>query len=148
MNKQSLILLVEDDENAVLLIRRALAKAKVSNPIQALNQGDAAIAYLKGEGPYADREKHPLPGLVLLDLRMAGKDGFEVLLWIRNKPELKDLRVVALTSSSEIWDMDPAYHIGANSFLVKPPDFENVDALVAALEGRRIWPSPRAEPPS
>jgi CheY-like chemotaxis protein len=148
MNKQTLILLVEDDENAVLLIRRTFAKAKMPNPLQVLNQGDAAIAYLKGEGPYADREKHPLPGVVLLDLRMAGKDGFEVLLWIRNKPELKNLRVVALTSSSEIWDMDPAYHLGANSFLVKPPDFENVDALVAALEGQRIWPSPRAEPSS
>jgi CheY-like chemotaxis protein len=148
MNKKSVILLVEDDEIAVLLVRKAFAKANVLNPVEVVKRGDLAISYLKGEGSYANREKHPLPALVLLDLRMASKDGFEVLLWMRSQPNLKDLRVVALTSSSEIWDMDPAYHLGANSFLVKPPDFENVDALVAAMEGQRIWPRPRAEPPS
>ena len=87
--------------------------------------GEAAIAYLLGSDPYHDRRKHPLPDLLLLDLKMPGIDGFEVLTWIRQQPGLSSLRVVVLTASDHIRDVNQAYQLGANSFMVKPSDFQN-----------------------
>lgn len=148
MKPNAVILLVENDESDALLIRRAFAKAGAPDPHRVVRDANTAISYLKGDGPYANRKKHPLPGLVLLELKLPGKDGFEVLKWIRSQPELKDLRVVVLTSPYEIWDVNLARQLGANSFLVKPPDFENVDALVATLKGQRILTGETAEAPT
>lgn len=139
MKARALILVVEDDENDAVLIRRTLARAGVPNPRQFVTDGDAAISYLVGVGRFADRKKYPLPGLVLLDLKMPGMDGFEVLRWIREHPLFKNLPVVVLTSSDEIRDVNEAYRLGANSFLVKPLEFQNVDALFATLGAQRIW---------
>src|SRR6266699_1280270 len=86
---QRVILLAEDREDEVLLLRRAFAKANLLNPLQVVPNGDEAIAYLQGEGKYANRDEYPVPALVLLDLKMPRKDGFEVLDWIRRQPELK-----------------------------------------------------------
>jgi CheY-like chemotaxis protein len=83
------------------------------------------LAYLKAEGKFANRHEFPLPSLILLDLKMPGTDGFDVLRWIRQNPDLKALRVIVLTSSSAMRDVNEAYESGANSFLVKPMDFEN-----------------------
>src|SRR5437868_2030655 len=98
MPDQALILLVEDKEDDIVLIRRALAKAGVVNPLQVVRDGDEAIEYLAGERKYRNREEYPLPQLVLLDLKLPGMDGFEVLRWIRGQPGLSSLRVVVLTS--------------------------------------------------
>ena len=127
------ILLVEDDPNDVLLIRRAFRKSDVVNPIQVVGDGEEAIAYLSGRGPYADRERYPLPVLLLLDLKLPRKSGFEVLEWLRQQPGLKRLPVAVLTSSAETPDINRAYDLGANSYLVKPVRFEGLLRMVQTL---------------
>src|SRR2546430_1258148 len=119
------ILIADDLEDDVFLIRRSLQKANVANPLQVVRDGAEAIAYLEGSGKFVNRNKYPLPGLLLLDLKMPRTDGFEVLRWVRQQPGLKALRVIVLTSSEDIRDVNQAYECGANSFLVKPMDFEN-----------------------
>ena len=139
MSDQALFLLVEDAETDAILIRRAFVKGNIVNPLQVVNSGDQAIAYLKGEGIFANRAEYPLPELVLLDLKLPGIDGFQVLRWIRQQPELKALRVVVLTSSDRIQDVNLAYQLGANSFLVKPVDFERFVEISQALKGYWLW---------
>ena len=128
------ILVVEDDENDTMLIRRTLTNACIPNPLCFVGSGEEAIDYLVGAGPYSDREEHPLPALVLLDLELPGIHGFEVLKWIRAHRRFKDLRVVMLTSSIHIRDVNEAYRLGANSFLVKPLEFENVRELFSTIQ--------------
>jgi CheY-like chemotaxis protein len=117
------ILLAEDNPEDVIMLRRAFEQAAITLPIQVVDNGDEAIRYLAGEGRYADRCMHPLPDLLLLDLKMPRKNGFEVLQWLRQQPSLASLRVLVLTSSDQIRDVNQAYLLGANSFLVKPLDF-------------------------
>jgi CheY-like chemotaxis protein len=139
MSDQALFLLVEDADTDAILIRRAFAKSNIINPLQVVTNGIDAIAYLKGEGLYANRAEYPLPQLVLLDLKLPGIDGFQVLRWIRQQPSLKALRVVVLTSSDRIQDVNLAYQLGANSFLVKPVDFERFVEISQALKGYWLW---------
>src|SRR5579859_3147829 len=138
MKKRAAILVVEDVENDIVLVRRTLAKAGLPNPRYFVKSGEQAISYLVGTGPYSDRKKHPLPELVLLDLKLPGMDGFEVLRWIRAHPDFGDLRVVVLTTSQRMRDVSRAYQLGANSFLVKPLEFENVRAFFETL-GAQLW---------
>jgi CheY-like chemotaxis protein len=126
MSDTSVILLAEDRDDDVVLITRAFRQAYVTNPLYVVRDGAEAIAYLSGEGRYNNREEFPLPDLLLLDLKMPRVDGFEVLNWIRQQPTLGALRVVVLTSSDELRDVNRAYRLGANSFMVKPLDFEDV----------------------
>src|SRR3981081_4325782 len=109
MSDQALILVVEDSEDHVFLLRRALKKAGVVNPIKVAPSGEEAIAYLAGTGPYSDWAKCPLPSIALLDLKMPGIDGFGVLGWIQQQPSLKGLRVVVLSSSDLLQDIEQAY---------------------------------------
>ena len=132
---QALFLLVGD----VLSVRRALIKAKVSNPLHVVTSGEEAIEYLSGRGKYANRAEYPLPSLVLLDLKMPGMDGVEVLRWIRQQPGFGSLRVVALTNSGLSHDVDRAYKVGANSFLLKPADFDRFVEISQALNGHWLW---------
>src|SRR3954471_2677991 len=125
MRDKALILLVEDRADDVKLVLRSFEKAGITNPVQVVGDGEEAIAYLNGSGTYSNRDEHPLPELVLLDLKMPKVDGFEVLKWIRAHPQLSQLRVVVLTSSDDIRDLNLAYKLGANSFLVKPMDFNH-----------------------
>ena len=127
-------MVVEDDENDILLIKRTFERVGLSQWIHIAREGSAAMAYLNGEPPYDNREKFPFPALVLLDIKMPGIDGFEVLKWIRNQPSLAELCVVMLTSSDQIKDANTAYRLGANSFFVKPLDFWNVEELVRSLD--------------
>jgi CheY-like chemotaxis protein len=137
MPDNSVILLVEDQENDIQLIRRAFDKAQLPNPLQVVRNGDEAVAYLAGQKQFSNRVEFPLPKLVLLDLKMPGLDGFEVLKWIRSQPGLKSLIVVVLTSSDHIQDVNQAYSLGANSFMAKPMDFENIVELSRLL--RDYW---------
>lgn len=139
VSDQAVFLLVEDNDNDALLLRRAFVKARVLNPLHVARSGEEAIAYLSGTGKYATRSEYPLPSLVLLDLKMPGLDGFDVLRWIRQEPELRALRVVVLTSSDELRDINLAYQLGANSFLVKPADFERFVEISQALNGYWMW---------
>jgi CheY-like chemotaxis protein len=129
-----LILVVDDNDDDVMLVRRGFEKAGLRQRIVALPSGMDAIAYLKGDYPYTDRSTYPLPDLVLLDIKMRGTDGFEVLRWIRQQWQFSDLCVVMLTSSDQIRDVNRAYQLGANSFLVKPLDFGNARGLWSSLE--------------
>jgi CheY-like chemotaxis protein len=128
------ILLVENNQDDILLILRAFQRASVNRRVQAVTSGMDAAAYLQGAPPYGDREKHPLPALVLLDIKIPGMDGFEVLRWIRRQGQFFELCVVMLTASDHISDANQAYHLGANSFLVKPLDFQNAAELARSLD--------------
>jgi CheY-like chemotaxis protein len=134
MLENKIILLVEDDPNDVLLIQRAFQKAGLHDSLKVVRNGDEAIEYLSGEDAYADRQRFPLPFLVLLDLKMPGTDGFEVLGWARNVPNLKRLLIVVLTSSNLQSDVDKAYDLGANSYLVKPVEFDDMVNLIGRFE--------------
>jgi CheY-like chemotaxis protein len=143
--KADLILIAEDNEDHVLLLRRALQKGAVLNPVFVVNDGEEAIAYLKGEGKYADRYEYPLPALLLLDLKMPRKNGFEVLQWIRQQPGLRRLRVVVLTTSDAPQDVDRAYELGANAFMVKPLERKDFMELTSAIKGYWLWMSAAPE---
>src|SRR6266481_5304479 len=118
MPETGVILLAEDDEDDILLVQCAFKEAGIINPLHVVRDGNEAIAYLKGVGRYTNRVEYPLPSLLLLDLKMPHTNGFEVLQWIRSEPNLRALRVIVLTSSAELCDVNEAYHLGANSFLV------------------------------
>jgi CheY-like chemotaxis protein len=125
------ILLVEDDPNDQLLIRRAFARAKLMNPLRLTRDGDEAVDYLAGDGAFADREANPLPALVMLDLKLPRRSGLEVLEWLRSQAgSLGRTPVVVLTSSRENRDVDRAYELGANSYLVKPVDFDGLLEMI------------------
>lgn len=134
MPNEQTILLVEDDPNDVLLLRRAFQKAGQQNRLRLVPDGAQAIEYLTGGGIYADRQRFPLPFLVLLDLKMPGTNGFDVLRWARAQPALKRLLFVVLTSSDLQADVDRAYDLGANSYLVKPVEFEETVHLIHRFE--------------
>ena len=128
------ILLVEDDPNDVLLIQRAFAKAGMKECLRVARDGQEAIDYLNGSGQYANRVQHPMPFLILLDLKMPGVDGFQVLDWVRSSPEVKRTLTVVLTSSNLQSDVDRAYELGANSYLVKPVEFDEMASMVQRFE--------------
>jgi len=124
------LMVVEDDTGEVLLIQRAFEKARVVSPVQIVNDGEEAVAYLSGQGEYADRQRYPIPSLLILDLKLPRRSGFEVLQWLRAQPGLKRLPVVVLTASSLISDINRAYDLGANSYLVKPVRLEELKSMV------------------
>jgi CheY-like chemotaxis protein len=128
------ILLVDDDPNDLLLIQRAFQKAGMHNLLRTVGSGEQALDYLNGRGVYSNREQYPLPFLVLLDLKMPGTDGFEVLQRARQEPDLKRLLIVVLTSSNLQTDVDRAYELGANSYLVKPVEFDEMVHLIQRFE--------------
>lgn len=130
-----LVLLVDDNQDDVLLIKRSFARAGLEHPIAHVSSGLECMAYLSGEAPYCDRALYPSPSVVLLDLKMPGTDGFDVLRWIRHQSVFAPLRVVVLTSSDDIREVNLAFQLGANSFLVKPLDFWYATQL-----GRSLWP--------
>ncbi|MBN2093368.1 response regulator [candidate division KSB1 bacterium] len=124
------ILLVEDDPNDVLLIKRAFLKSNITNPIQVVDNGEEAIFYLAARGNFKNRRQFPLPVLILLDLKLPRKSGHEVLEWLNKQPCLKRIPVIVLTSSQQSLDINRAYDLGANSYLVKPVTFDNLQALM------------------
>jgi CheY-like chemotaxis protein len=117
----STILLVEDDPGDVFRIQRAFRKSNLASALEVVTDGEKAIYYLNGEEPYQDRDRYPLPVLMLLDLKLPRRSGFEVLSWLRNESTIKHLPVVVLTSSDQPVDIERAYALGANSYLTKPP---------------------------
>jgi len=128
--KRYTLMVVEDDTGEVLLIQRAFEKARVVSPVQIISDGEEAVAYLSGQGKYADRQVYPLPSLLILDLKLPRRSGFEVLQWLRAQPGLKRLPVVVLTASALISDINRAYDLGVNSYLVKPVRLEELKSMV------------------
>jgi|KBSSwiStaDraftv2_1062776.scaffolds.fasta_scaffold420212_2 CheY-like chemotaxis protein len=114
------ILIVDDEENDAVLLQYTLRAAGITNPIVTLRSGADVLLYLKATGGYSDRSAYPLPAALFLDLKMPGVNGFRVLEWLVQHPELRPPLVVALTGTPEYKDADMAYHLGANTFLTKP----------------------------
>jgi CheY-like chemotaxis protein len=139
------IVLVEDNADDVTLLRRAFQLAAIANPLQVVGNGEAARHYLAGEGAYANRTQHPLPALMLLDLKLPRVSGFEVLAWLRSQPGLKRLVTVILTSSPQTADIARAYDLGANSYLVKPGNPNDLFAIAHTLH--LYWLTYNATPP-
>ncbi len=127
------ILHVEDDPNDTLLLEHACRQAGIVFDLQAVNDGDQAMDYLRGANAFSDRKKHPMPKLILLDLKMPRVSGFDVLAWLRADAAFRQLPVVVLTSSNHDADIKRAYDLGAKSYLVKPVGFEALVELVKTL---------------
>ncbi len=139
------ILLVEDNEMDVELTLDAFREGRLSNAITVARDGQEALDYVLGQGAYTDRRVHPLPNLILLDLKMPKIDGHEVLRRIKSTPEIKRIPVVILTSSKEEGDRALGYDNGANSYLVKPVSFEGFLKVVREIEN--YWLSLNVGPP-
>ncbi len=121
--------MVEDDPNDVFLLQEALKRAHVTLPVRVVPDGEQAIAYLDGTGPYADRKKHPIPCLVLLDIKLPKKNGLEVLRWLRHHEEHQDLPVLMISSSQEPQDREQASEHGVEAYRVKPVSFQELIRL-------------------
>lgn len=143
------ILLVEDEENDATLVKMAFKKSNILNPVQWAHDGLEAIAYLNGEGIYADRTRYPFPEVLILDLKMPRMSGFELLSWIREHPEYRVIPTIIMTSSRQDLDIEKAYNLGANTYMIKPSAFEDLAKLVrlahdywaASAKPRPKWPS-------
>lgn len=139
------ILLVEDSRMDIELTLDAFHEARLPYTIHVSRTGQEALDYLFGRGPFADRNTYPIPKLVLLDLKLPGIDGFEVLRQVKSAPILKRIPVVILTSSKEEGDRALSYDTGANSYLVKPVSFEGFLHLILEIDS--YWLTLNTEPP-
>jgi CheY-like chemotaxis protein len=131
------ILLAEDDEDDIFLLRHACGKVGLTNPLQVVNDGEQVLAYLRGEGRYSDRKTYPFPLLILLDLKMPKMNGLETLSAIRNDPNLHRLVVILFSSSSQESDINQAFDLRANSYLVKPATNEHMVSALSKI--RDFW---------
>lgn len=133
-NHQFTVLLVEDDLNDIFLVKRAFKKAHIQNPLQVVTDGSEAIDYLRGEGRYNDRHLHPLPKLIVMDIKMPRKSGFEVLEWVKGQSHLlRRIPIIIVSSSENAADINRAYELGANAYMVKPMDFRAVEHLFESI---------------
>jgi len=130
------ILLCEDNREDAFLLRHAFAKAGLSHVIVDVRNGQQAINYLNGTGLYTDRQQHPLPNLVLLDLKMPLMDGFEVLAWTQTRAGLKTLPIIVLSGSSDATDIEAARKLGAHDYLIKPKDWDELIKFARLLHER------------
>lgn len=121
-HEEAALLIVEDDPDALFLLKRALAKAGLNTPVRVAVDGDEALAYLSGRGIFADRSSHPLPCLILLNLKLPKRSGLEVLEWVRQQPRLRRIPAVIVTTSGEEKDERRAMELGAREYLIKPID--------------------------
>ena len=134
MTSHQALLLVEDNEDDVFLMKRALKGARVVNPLHVVDDGQDALDYLAGSGKFADRANYPLPAVVFLDLKLPYISGHDVLAWIRRQKEMDSIVVIVLTSSNEASDLSRCYALGANSYVVKPPTPEQLEDLAKAFK--------------
>lgn len=132
--RQFCVLLVEDDLNDIFLVKRAFKIARIKNPLQVVTDGQEAIHYLKGHEKYADRNLFPMPKLIVMDIKMPRMTGFEVLDWVKNgEKTLRRIPVVIVSSSDNPSDINRAYELGANAYMVKPVDYRAVEHLFESI---------------
>lgn len=134
MHESRTILLVDDSENDMFLMRTAFERAGFNVRLHEANNGEEAIAYLSGEGAFADRTLHPLPATMLLDLHMPHKNGFEVLAWARGRASLAGMSTVVMTASMRSEDVKKASELGATSYLVKPLNLDDLVKMISCME--------------
>lgn len=127
------ILIVEDSEDDLDMTLRALRKANLANHIQVARDGEEAVEFIFGQGAYAGRKVENGPRLIMLDLKLPKVDGMEVLRQIKGDPRTRMIPVVVLTSSKEQRDVIESYHLGVNSYIVKPVNFESFATAVQEL---------------
>jgi CheY-like chemotaxis protein len=133
-NEVGTLLLVEDNLDDILLFRRACEKECIaSGLLRVAEDGEEALSYLEGRDRYADRVQYPLPSLMVLDLKLPGKSGVEVLVWIRNDPRCKDLPVIVLTTSNEPGDLTRTRELGIVAYHLKSVDFEGLIEIVKSI---------------
>lgn len=137
VENDGIIMLVDDSEDDHELMRFAFKKAGVRNPVRELYSGEEAISYFSGEGEYADRERYPLPCLIITDLKMPGVDGFELLEWLRHRPEFGRVPKLVLTASGHEGDERRARQLGACAYFVKPSQLN--DLVKTAVEVNKDW---------
>lgn len=133
-NAGKTILLVEDNENDVLFMKRAFKNAQIPNPLEIVTDGQQAIDYLAGLNQFSDRKRYPLPILMFLDLKLPTVGGLEVLGWLRDRPEHKTLVVLVLTTSKEPSEIERAFDLGANAYLAKPSSFSELTSMMQATK--------------
>jgi CheY-like chemotaxis protein len=134
MSAEQEVLYIEDDPDDAFLLRHAFEQAGVEHRLVVVKDGTTAMDYFAGRGPYANRTQHPLPCLVLLDLKMPGISGLDVLRWIRTAPDVWAVPVVVLTSSFQESDVHHAYLRGANGYLVKPSKVDELVTMAKAIK--------------
>jgi CheY-like chemotaxis protein len=143
------ILIVEDRSEDAQLLEEMLRHLGVSNPIRLVSSAVEAVAYLQGDFPYSDRVRFPLPKLLLLDLKMPGMDGFELMAWLKTHRRLDELQVIVVSGVDDMAAIRRAYQAGARSFLPKPYSTVDLENLMRAHP--RHWnispPPPRTSSP-
>ena len=139
----STILAADDEETDRLILQLAFDTAKLPHPLMTVRDGQECVDYLGGHNIFADRAKYPLPALLLLDLKMPRLNGFEVLSWIATRPDLKELPVIVLSSSSDDSDINKARRLGAREYLVKPHSLAEYVEILHGLERRWLTPANR-----
>jgi CheY-like chemotaxis protein len=144
--KLPLILLAENDLNDVFFMRRALQRASLANPLFVARDGQVALDYISGDGPYADRRSFPAPSLLLLDLNMPRVDGLDVLAWLHSHPEHNGFPIVVLSSSDHEDEVRKAKALGALDYRVKPLGVEGLVVMLLDLHGRWLNGSRRPTP--
>jgi CheY-like chemotaxis protein len=139
------VLLVEDEADDIFIMQRAWKKAGFENPLQVVKDGQKAVAYISGKGEFADRGKYPIPCLMLLDIKLPYLSGLEVVEWLRSCQPHASIPAVFLTSSANDMDIEQAYRLGGNAYLVKPPTPEKLVAMLQDL--RAFWMKHNSFPP-
>jgi len=136
VGKATVVLLVEDSPDDAFMVQRALKRAGFAQQVIHLNNGEEAVNYLSGTPPYEDRDKFPVPALVLLDLKMPRLSGLEVLTWLQSRPELAQIPVVVLTGSVRSEDRHEAEKRGAVGYQVKPVAFQDLVEIARQVDAR------------
>ena len=128
------ILLVEDWEDDIESLKLVFKRIHLANPVMVVRDGVGAIDYLQGKGLFSQRDRFPLPGVLLLDMKLPRLGGFEVLRWLEHRPQFNGLLKIVLSGQREVWEVNRAYKLGARSFLLKPCGEEDIMNLAKA------WP--------
>jgi len=137
MRNKDTILVAEDSEGDAFVLQRAFEKADIDADLRFVEDGQDAVDYLAGKGTFGDRKANPMPKLLLLDLRMPRLSGFDVLGWLKKDPTLRRLPVAVFSSSNVDRDVDRAYDLGANSYIVKPGSLSGYTEFIETLN--RYW---------
>jgi len=136
------ILVAEDDDEDFFLLRRALAKTGLGHLLCHVSNGHQVVEYLEGRGPFSDRKRFPLPDLLILDLKMPRFDGFDVLSWIHNSPDVPQIPVVVFSVSTLYLDELMSAQLGADGYYVKPSDPDEICKILHVIS--QEWLEPRA----
>ncbi len=127
------ILLVEDNPDDILFVQQATGLGGQNHTVHAVAGGEEAMRYLLGQDTYADRRRFPLPQVILTDLKMPGVDGFSLLRWLRTQAQLSLIPVIAFSSSPHTSDIQTAYELGANCYIVKPTGLERLVEMLSVV---------------